>query len=583
MPYRWTFYPDASRDVVRRLMDGLKISPVLARVLGNRGVASIDEGQRFLSPTLADLHDPFTLPGMDRAVARIDQAIEARERIGVYGDYDVDGVTGAALLSRFFCDVGADAIFRVPNRMREGYGLTDVGIDEFARAGVRLLVAVDCGTNSVREIEYARGLGIETIVADHHTPGERLPDAVAIVNPQVPGSTYPFKHLAGVAIGLKLALAVSRARGLSDERALEDLDLVAVGSIADVAPLVGENRTLVKRGLRVLTESRKVGLRELIRAAGFEGKEIGVWEVAFGLAPRLNAAGRIADARAAVELLTTDSVDTARERAEGLERENSRRRELDSDILSEALAMVGAAGALADSKAIVLASDTWHPGVIGIAASRVKERYARPTVLIALDGELGRGSARSVPGFSLYEALARCADTLVSFGGHEQAAGFTIERRMIDSFRDRFLAHAAERLAGKDLSPTLRIDGSVPVTHLGIELYEEVKLLRPFGPENPEPIFISKGLEPAGRPQIVGRGRTHLKFAVRDGDRRIEAIAFDKADLHATVADGEPIDVAFALGENNYLGDRQLQLRVKDIHPAGAGDPAGAAPSLEAF
>jgi single-stranded-DNA-specific exonuclease len=583
MPYRWTFYPDASRDIVRRLMDGLKISPVLARVLGNRGVASVPDGQRFLSPALSDLHDPFALPGMERAVARISAAIDRRERIGVYGDYDVDGVTGAALLSRFFRDVGGDAIFRVPNRMREGYGLTDAGIDEFARAGVRLLVTVDCGTNSVREIAYARGLGIDTVVADHHTPGESLPEAVAVVNPHLPGSTYPFKHLAGVAIALKVSLAVSRARGLTDERALEDLDLVAVGSIADVAPLVGENRTLVKRGLRVLSESRRTGFRELIRVSGFEGKEIGVWEVAFGLAPRINAAGRIGDARAAVELLTTESVETARERAEGLERENSRRRELDSDILTEALAMVDGTVGLEGRKAIVLSSDRWHPGVIGIAASRVKERYARPTVLIAMDGDLGRGSARSVPGFSLYEALARCSDTLVSFGGHEQAAGFTIERRMIEPFRERFLAHAAERLAGVELSPTLRIDGAVPVTHLGIELYEEVKLLRPFGPENAEPIFIAKGLEPAGRPQIVGRGRTHLKFAVRDGDRRIEAIAFDKAELHATVADGEPIDVAFTLGENNYLGDRQLQLRVKDIHPGGAGDPAGVAPSLESF
>ena len=308
MPYRWTYYPDASRDVVRRLMDGLKISPVLARVLGNRGVASVAEGQRFLSPTLADLHDPFSMPGMDRAVARINRAIATGERIGVYGDYDVDGVTGAALLFRFFGDVGADAIFRIPNRMREGYGLTEVGIDELARAGVRLLVAVDCGTNSVDEIAYARRLGIDAIVADHHTASETLPDAVAIVNPHLPGSTYPFKYLTGVAIALKLTLAVSRARGLSEERALEDLDLVAVGSIADVAPLVGENRTLVKRGLRVLTESRKVGFRELIRVAGFEGKEIGVWEVAFGLAPRINAAGRIGDARAAVELLTTESV-----------------------------------------------------------------------------------------------------------------------------------------------------------------------------------------------------------------------------------------------------------------------------------
>jgi single-stranded-DNA-specific exonuclease len=582
MPFRWLFHQDESIEVVRALMNGLKISPVLARVLAHRGIATVDEGQRFLSPSLDDLHDPARMLGMTEAVARIERGLAAGERIGVYGDYDVDGVTGAALLYRLFRDLGAEVQFRVPNRMREGYGLTTVGIEEFARAGVRLLITVDCGTNSIDEIAFARERGIDTIVVDHHTPGETAPAAVAIVNPHRRGCDYPFKYLTGVALAMKLSQAVCRARGLPDARAYEDLDLVAVGSVADVAPLVGENRILVKRGLRVLSESRRAGFRELIRVAGFGGKEIGVWEVAFGLAPRLNAAGRIGDARMSVELLTADDVPTARRRAEELDRENSRRRELDLDILEEALAMIGGAESLGDSKAIVLASAAWHPGVIGIAASRVKERFARPTVLIALDGEIGRGSARGVPGFSLYEALHRCAETLVSYGGHEQAAGFTIERRMIEPFRELFVSHAGEKLAGKDLSPALRIDGVIPLSHLGIELYEEINLLRPFGPENPEPIFVVKGMQPAGRVQVVGRG--HVKFAMKDGDTRVDAIAFDKADLLPTgVLDGPPFDAAFTLGENTYTGERQLQLRVKDIQPAGVGDPAGLAAALEAF
>lgn len=582
MRYRWIYQPGAPREVVRSLMDGLKISPILARVLGNRGIATVEQGNRFLSPSLSDLHDPALLAGMEAAVSRVGRAVDTGERIGIYGDYDVDGVTGAALLYRFFRDIGADVVYRVPNRMREGYGLTTVGIEEFAAAGVRLLVSVDCGTNSIREIAFARDRSIDTIVVDHHTPGETPPPAVAIVNPHSRGCDYPFKHLTGVALAMKLEQAVCRARGLPDERAHDDLDLVAVGSVADVAPLHGENRILVKRGLRVLSESKKAGFRELIRVSGFLGREIGVWEVAYGLAPRINAAGRIGDARMAVDLLTTDAAETARRRAEDLDRENSRRRELDLDILEEALAMIGGLERLGDEKAIVLASPDWHPGVIGIAASRVKERYARPTVLIALDGEIGRGSARSVPGFSLYEALHRCADTLVSYGGHEQAAGFTIERGMIDRFRERFVSLAGERLAGKDLSPSLSIDGTIPLSHLGIELYEEINLLRPFGPGNPEPIFVAKGARPAGRVQVVGRG--HVKFAMKDGDTRVDAIAFDKAELvHAGLLDGGPIDAVFTLGENTYTGERQLQLRVKDVRTAGQGGPAGSAPALEAF
>jgi single-stranded-DNA-specific exonuclease len=563
-------------------MNGLKVSPVLARVLSNRGVTTVEEGRRFLSARLSELHDPFLMAGMHDAVARIGRAIEANEAIGVYGDYDVDGVTGASLLYRFFRGLKARVLYRIPDRMREGYGVSTTGIDDLAREGVRLLITVDCGINSLAEIAHARTLGIDVIVADHHTPSEQLPAAVAIVNPHRRDCSYPFKSLTGVALAMKLSLAVARARGLSEEAVLRDLDLVAVGSIADVAPLIGENRILVKRGLALLADSSKVGFRELIRSAGLAGREIGVWQVAFGLAPRLNAAGRVGDARSAVELLTTDSPDVARERASELERENERRREMDFAILGEALEMVGGAESIGDHCAIVLASPTWHPGVIGIAASRVKEKFGRPTVLIALDGDVGRGSARGVPGFSLYEALDHCSDLLVSFGGHEQAAGFTIRKEMIEDFRERLIGFADQRLAGKDMTPALRIEGEIPLSEIGIELIEEMRLLSPFGPENAEPIFMSKGLVPAGRVSVVGRG--HVKFAVSDGERRIDAIGFDKANLMSTgIFDGGPFDIAFTIGENLYMGNRSVQLRLKDIQPAGAGDPQGLAPALEAF
>jgi single-stranded-DNA-specific exonuclease len=582
MPYRWTFYPDSPPDAVLSLMNGLKASPILARVLWNRGIQTVSDGQRFLASSLSDLHDPFLMSGMAEAVTRIERALEKDEVIGVYGDYDVDGVTGAALLYRFFRSLGARVFYRIPDRMREGYGLSVGTIDDFAKEGLGLLITIDCGINSLAEVLHARSLGIDVIVVDHHTTGESLPDCSSVVNPHRRDCAYPFKHLTGVALAMKLALAVARARRVPEERVLEDLDLVAVGSIADVAPLVGENRVLVKRGLSVLSNSKKIGFRELVRSAGFERRDLGVWQVAFGLAPRINAAGRIGDARAAVELLTTDSPDVARMRAAELERENDRRREMDFAILAQALEMIGGEASLGSSRVIVLSSAAWHPGVIGIAASRVKERFGLPAILIAVDGEMGRGSARGVPGFSLYDALSHCTDLLVTFGGHEQAAGFTIRKAMIEEFRARIGAYAREHLAGKDLTPSLKIDGELPLDYIGLELFEEIRLLAPFGPENSEPVFIAKGLVPAGRVQVVGRG--HVKFAVSDGDRRVDVIAFDKANLVETgIFSGGPFDLAFTLGENQYLGDRVVQLRLKDIQPAGVGDPAGIAPALESF
>jgi len=582
VPYRWTFFPDSPRDEILSVMNGLKVSPILARVLWNRGIRTVADGHRFLAARLSDLHDPFLMSGMAEAVARIERALESNEVIGIYGDYDVDGVTGAALLYRFFKGERARVHYRIPDRMREGYGLSVAAIDEYAKEGIQLLITVDCGINSIAEVAHARSLGIDVIVVDHHTTGESLPDAAAVVNPHRRDCAYPFKYLTGVALALKLALAVARSRGIPEDRVLDDLDLVAVGSIADVAPLVGENRVLVKRGLTVLSNSKKVGFRELIRSAGFERRELGVWQVAYGLAPRINAAGRIGDVRTAVELLTTDSPEIARARAADLERENERRREMDFAILAEALAMIGGEEALGSRRAIVLASPTWHPGVIGIAASRVKERFGLPAVLVALEGDIGRGSARGVPGFSLYEALSNCSDLLVTFGGHEQAAGFTIRKEKIDEFRERLSAFAGERLAGKDMTPSLKIDGELPIDHIGLELFDEIRLLSPFGPENGEPVFVAKGLVPSGRVSVVGRG--HVKFAVGDGDKRVEAIAFDKANLKETgIFDGVPFDLAFTLGENQYLGDRTVQLRLKDIQPAGVGDPTGIAPALETF
>jgi len=552
------------------LAEALRLHPLAARVLAARGLADPELATRFLAASLADLPDPFTMKGMDRAVARIVRALEAGERIACYGDYDVDGVTSTALLAGMLRAAGADLVTYTPHRLVEGYGLNVEAVRRLAAQGVRLLVTLDCGITSVEEVRAAAALGVDTIVVDHHTVPVELPAAEAILNPHQPGCAYPSKELAAVGVTFALAMALRRrlreigrfGAERPEPNLKEALDLVALGTVADVVPLVGANRILVRWGLEVLAASRRPGVRALKRVAGIaEGTPVSAGQVGFRLGPRINAAGRLDDAGRGVRLLLSDDPAAARALAEELDRENQARQEIERRIVDEAT--LDARGHVeAGARGLVLAREGWHAGVVGIVASRIVERFHRPAVLVALEGEGGKGSGRSVERFHLYDALAACSAELVRFGGHRHAAGLTVERARLARFREAFQAHAAARLAPEDLVPRTRIEGWIDEREVTERAAEDLAKLGPFGAGHPEPVFALRGT--AGRPRTVGAGGAHLKLALGRG---LDAIGFGLGER--LPAEGSTVEAAFTLGFDEWDGTRRLQLRLKDVRAAG--------------
>lgn len=560
---KWVSAGKPPSGLVERMRRDLAVPAVIARILFNRGITDTLSARRFLNPSLDQLLDPFLLTGMSAAVARTLDALRAQEPILVYGDYDVDGVTGTAVLVRALQRLGAKASFYIPHRVEEGYGISEAGIDEAVRRGVRLLISVDCGITANREVEYARRRGVEVIITDHHQPGP-LPLAVAVINPKREDCPYPFKDLSGVALGFKLADALCRAQGADPDLLWEDLDLVALGCAADIVPLVGENRVLVRHGLDRMQTTRNVGLRSLIESVGLEGRPIGTGQVVFVLAPRINAVGRMGNATEAVDLLTTADADAARRAASRLEVQNQLRREADDRTLAEALDMIEKEVDIERDCAIVLASETWHPGVIGIVASRIVEKVQLPTVLIALNGRHGKGSARSIPGFDLYGALCRCRGGLSAFGGHKYAAGLTIDRAQVEAFRQTFQQAVREMLAPDGLTPKITVDEELSLGQVDDRLIGMLREFAPFGPQNMRPVLVSRGVEVVGSPATVGRN--HIRFKVRQEGRILDCIGFDMGHLLYRLAPGEPnLDIAYVIEENEWRGKKTVQLRIKDL------------------
>jgi len=557
-----------------RLAEALRLHPLAARVLAARGHVDPVTAARFLEAPLADLPDPFTMKGMDAAVARIARALDAGERIACYGDYDVDGVTSTSLLAGFLRSAGGDVVTYVPHRLVEGYGLNRDAVARLAAQGVKLLVTLDCGITSVEEVRAAATLRVDAVVVDHHTVPVELPAASAILNPHQPGCAYPSKDLA--AVGVTFALVMALRRRLREagrfgprrpEPNLKDaLDLVALGTIADVVPLVAANRTLVRWGLEVLAKSRRPGVRALKRVAGIaDGQPVTAGQVGFRLAPRINAAGRLDDAGRGVRLMLADDEETARALAEELDRENQARQEIERRILEEATEDA-AARVAAGARGLVLARDGWHAGVVGIVASRIVERFHRPAVLIALEGDGGKGSGRSIESFHLYDALAACAPHLARFGGHKHAAGVTVERGAVEGFRAAFEAHAAARLSEADLQPRCRIDGWIDDAELTDRAAADLERLAPFGAGHPEPVFALRRAPARGR--TVGAAGVHLKLAL--GARGLDAIGFGMGDRAGLCAEG-PVDAAFSVGFDEWDGTRRLQLKLRDVRPADRG------------
>jgi single-stranded-DNA-specific exonuclease len=561
---RWEVAADPPADAIRRLAEALHVPPTLARLLVQRGHGSVEDARTFLRPTLDALSDPLALPDMAPAVATVARAVRAGSPILVHGDYDVDGQCGTALLTRVLREAGATVVPFLPNRMRDGYDLGPAGLAAARTAGAGLIITCDCGTTALETVAAARAAGLRVVITDHHLPGE-LPAADAIVNPRRGDRDAPWADLCGTGVAFKLAQALVPALGLPAHLPLHVLDLVALATIADVVPLTGENRVLARFGLRKLQESRWTGLKALIEVAGLQGRPIRAGHVAFALGPRLNAAGRIGEAMDGLALLLSDDPAEALERARRLETQNAQRQELDQRILQEAVDLVERDVRLDEEFGLVLASDTWHPGVIGIVASRVVERYARPAILIALEGNTGKGSGRSIPGFDLHAAIAECSTHLLRFGGHPMAAGVTVARDALEGFRAAFNAVARARLAPEDLVPRRRIDAVVRLDELNLDLERLLRHLEPCGAGNPTPVFGVTGVAVREARPV---GANHLRLMLQDDVGRIPAIGFDWADRVDPAWWRAPVDVAFQLQQNEWRGDVSLQARIVEVRPS---------------
>ncbi len=560
-PLRWKVERAPSADVVGALARGLGVSPALAALLAQRGLTTPELARRFMRPSLEELSDPLRLSGMTEAVDVIARAVKSGRGILVHGDYDVDGQCATALLTRALGIAGARVHAFVPHRLRDGYDLGPSGIAYAKQVGASLILTCDCGITAVEAVDAARAEGIDVIVTDHHLPGPVLPRATAVIDPQREDDTSGLRILCGTGIAFKLVQALVPALGLPENLPYHFLDLVALATIADIVPLTGENRVLVRHGLRLLPESRWPGIRALIRASGLDGREIRAGQVGFILAPRLNAAGRVGDATDGLRLLLTDSEAEAAQLAQRLEGMNTERQALDQRILEEAIDQVERERDPDTDAALVLASDTWHAGVVGIVASRVVERFGRPALLIALDGDLGKGSGRSIARFDLHAALHRCGDVLERFGGHHMAAGLTIRRNRLDEFRERFAAVARETLSADDLGPEQRVDLVLGLGDVNEELEKLCRHLEPCGMGNPGPVFGARGVRLDGIRRV---GSNHLKATLAAPDGRLSAIGFGWADRAPKVAS---LDVAFRLEQNEWQGQTSLQARILSLSP----------------
>jgi single-stranded-DNA-specific exonuclease len=560
---KWVLASRPQPETLETVRTELGIPNVMAKILINRGIDCVETAREFLYPSLDSLIDPFEMMDMDRAVRRIWDAVEANEKIMVHGDYDVDGVTGTSLLVRSIGHLGTEVSFYIPNRLEEGYGISREAIDICVERGVTLLISVDCGITAVDETEYARTQGVDVIITDHHQPGE-LPQAVAVVNPKRPDCSYPFKELPGVALAFKLADALYRHRKLDPGPVYENLDLVALGCAADIVPLVDENRILVAHGLKEIENTRNPGLRALLRKLNLEGKRLGTGQLIFVLAPRINALGRMGSALDAVTMLTTQDEERAMEIAGLLEEQNQKRRQVDERMYREAIDLVDREVDLIKDKAIVLASDDWHPGVIGIVASRITERVHLPTVLISMEGDSGKGSARSIPGFDLFGALSQCRSHLSSFGGHKYAAGLSVEKAKLSEFREALLSAASEMLGQDDLIPQLDIDDEITLNQIDMKLIDILKRFGPFGPLNTRPIMMSRGVEVVGNPAVVGRN--HIRFKARQKGSVFDCIGYNLGHLIYRLTEGEAnLDMAYVIEENEWRGRKDIQLRLRDL------------------
>jgi single-stranded-DNA-specific exonuclease len=563
MDYRWKLSPPPDEAKVRKIVEALAVPNPIAAILVNRGIDTFEQARDYFRPSLNLLHDPFLMDGMDLAVSRVRDAIEKRETILVFGDYDVDGTNGAAMLYLVLKSLGADVSVHIPDRFKEGYGISKYGIDQAHELKATLLLSVDCGITAVDQVEYARSLGIDVIICDHHEPSEKIPNAQAVLDPLKPSCSYPFKYLSGCGVAFKLLQGLARSYGRED-LPYDYLDFVSLASTADIVPLIDENRTLVKLGLDQINLNPRPGIRALIERSGLKLGQLNTGQVVFVLAPRINAVGRLGAASRAVELLTCTDEATARELALVLEGENQNRRKIDEETFTHAQQLVEQYLDLENDAAIVLHQETWHPGVIGIVASRLVEKYYRPTVMLTTVDGVVKGSARSVAGFDIYQALKKVEDKLLQFGGHKYAAGLAVEADRLDEFRDAFNAVVKELLPDELRTPELRIDLHLDLKDITPKFIRLLKQFAPFGPQNMRPTFLSDDVEVVGSGRIVGKN--HLRFKVRQDGIVLDVIGFNLGNYLTQLTPArKDLRLVYSVEESEWNGETFPQLKAKDL------------------
>lgn len=549
---------------ITRLSRAIGVPPVIAAILLNRNISDDEGCKSFLTKGMKNVHHPYLLKDAKKAAERIRTAVETKENIVIYGDYDVDGITSTSILYLFLSSLGANVSYYIPNRSDEGYGINMIALSKIQKSGAKLLITVDCGITAVGEVELAKAMGLEVIITDHHTCKELVPDAYAVINPKQPDCDYPFKDLAGVGVAFKLILATALTMGLSAKEYFDKyIEIVAIGTIADVVSLTDENRVFVSIGMNALKNTENFGLNALFESAQILDKPINAGLISFMIAPRINAAGRVGSAKTAVELLVTDDKAKAREIATALEDENRSRQQTEQEILNEAFEMIEGDIDFKDKKVIVLAKENWHHGVIGVVASRLVDKYYRPTILISLKDGLGKGSGRSIKGFNLFNALNECSDLLLKFGGHELAAGLGLNCSDIEEFDKRINEYAKNTLADEDLVPYINIDAILDIGDLTVENAETLSMLEPFGMGNPQPVFAVMNVNLISQ-RTIGDGK-HTRLMLSKNGRVIEAVGFNMANAISGFVVGSKLDIAFNMNTNIFKGEKHLQIILKDI------------------
>jgi single-stranded-DNA-specific exonuclease len=546
----------------------LNISAAAARMLVVRNIQSAEEAREFIRPSLDKLHDPFLMKDMDKAVERLHQALTQDEKILIYGDYDVDGTTAVAVMYRFLSSLTSRLDYYIPDRYNEGYGVSTQGIDYAAEQGCTLIITLDCGIKAVEKVAYAKSKGIDVIVCDHHTPGDELPAAVAVLNMKREDCPYPYKDLSGCGVGFKLAQAYTQQYGLPFDNLLPLLQLLAMSIASDIVPITGENRILAHYGIKQINQAPFAGISAVIDVAGIESKKLTINELVYKLGPRINACGRMKSGRAAVELLLTDDATFARQQAEEVNQHNEERRDCDTETTKEALAMLEENATFSQRRSTVVYAPHWHKGVVGIVASRLTETYYRPTIVLTSgDDGIISGSARSVGGFDIYAAIDSCLDLLTNFGGHKYAAGLSMHIDNLPAFCERFEQYVAAHIREDQLQPTLLVESELALADITPAFYNVIRYLEPFGPGNPRPLFATRKLINHRDTRVVGKTGDHLRLDVTDRSYAITGIAFGRADMAQHIQNGNPVDICYELDENTFNNRTTIQMMVQDIKP----------------